>query len=116
MTVLCGIAVIFGLFTTLLPLFTTRSPYKTPMSNLLGNLWRSVLHRELKLKGFMEAEEMDDVDAQGETLDMQSFIWLMKNTRSEETYQSTVRAEREYRRQLHQHKFAEALSRCAEVV
>jgi hypothetical protein len=105
-TILCGLVVVFGIATTLLPMFTTRTPFKTPMSNLLGNLWRSVRRGEPCIKDIMEEEEMDIVDAEGECLDEGAFRWLMKHTRDEQIYQDTIRAEKEYFRQRSQHRRA----------
>jgi hypothetical protein len=86
LTILCGLVVVFGIATTLLPMFTTRTPFKNPMSYLLGNLLRSVWRGEPRITDLMEEEEMDIVDAQGENLDKGAFRWLMKHMRDEQIY------------------------------
>jgi hypothetical protein len=100
---LCGIVVFFHLYTTVTPFFTTQSPFKTPLSILLGNLYRGLWKGRFVFKGLLEEEEIGDVDRLGEELDGKSFRWLMKYTRSEEIYEDCIRAEREYRR--HQVRF-----------
>jgi len=97
-TVLCVPAAAFYVTTTIIPCFTTRSPFKTSLSILLGNLWRGMWQR-CHPKGLMEDEERLDADGLGDELDADSFKWLMKHTKSEEVYQLALRAERESRRQ-----------------
>jgi len=97
-SVLCGHVAIFHIYTMITPFFTTQSPFKTPLSTLLGNLYRGLLRGRFVLKGLMENEEMRDVDRLGDKLDEKSFRWLMKNTRSEDIYEDCVRAERQYKR------------------
>jgi len=108
-TILCGLVVVFGIATTLIPMFTTRTPFRTPMSYLLGNLWRGIWRGEPCIRHLMEEEEMDVVDAEGEFLDEGAFRWLMKNTRDEQIYQDTIRAEKEYLHQRNQHRRANSL-------
>jgi hypothetical protein len=97
-SVLCALVLIFHVGTTIIPCFTTRSPFKTPLSNLLGNLWRGA-RQQCHPKGLMEHEERLDVDGLGDELDANSFKWLMRHTQSEEVYQEALRAEREFLRQ-----------------
>jgi hypothetical protein len=97
-SVLCGLVIIFHIFTTITPFFTPQSPFRTPLSTLLGNLYRGLWRGKLVIEGLLEQEEINDVDRLGEQLDGKSFRWLMKNTRSEEIYEDCVRAEREYKR------------------
>lgn len=99
-TILCLFVVVFHIVTTIIPCFTTRSPFKTPLSNLLGNLWRGMWQR-CHPKGLMEHEERLDADGLGTELDANSFKWLMKHTQSEDVYQLALRAERAF---LHQSK------------
>jgi hypothetical protein len=96
-SVLCALALIFHVVTTITPCFTTRSPFKTPLSNLLGNLWRG-MWQQCHPGGLMEDEERLDVDGLGDELDANSFKWLMEHTQSEEVYQAALRAEREFLR------------------
>lgn len=97
-SVLCGLVLLFHIGTTIIPCFTTRSPFRTPLSNLLGNLWRG-MQQQCHPKGLMEHEERLDVDGLGEELDRNSFKWLMEHTQSEEVYQEALRAERAFLRQ-----------------
>ncbi|KAF9013280.1 hypothetical protein BDQ17DRAFT_589403 [Cyathus striatus] len=36
-SVLCGIVVVFHVTTTMIPFFTTRTPFRTPLSDFLAN-------------------------------------------------------------------------------
>jgi hypothetical protein len=80
-----------------MPCFTTRSPFKTPLSNLVGNLWRGVRKRRYP-KGLVDRDEREDVESLGRHLDENSFEWLMEHTQSEEVYVEAVKAQREYAR------------------
>jgi hypothetical protein len=78
---LCGIVVVAQVTTTLTPCFTTASPFKTPLSNFLGNVSRRV-------RGGMplEKKEMDDVLRLKDHLNELSYKWLMTQTLNEEVY------------------------------
>jgi hypothetical protein len=97
-SVLCGLVVIFHVVTTSIPCFTTRSPFKTPLSNFVGNLWRGMRYR-CRPTGLMEDEERLDVDELGDELDANGLRWLMEHTQSEEVYLAALRAEKEFLRQ-----------------
>lgn len=96
-TVICAVVVVVYGGTTIVPCFTTRSPFKTAESGMLGDLWRG-LWQGTNPKGLTEQEEKLDVDELGDELDENSLNWLMKHTQSEHVYQEALRAEREYRR------------------
>lgn len=96
-SVICALVVVFYTVTTMIPCFTTRSPFKTALSDMLGDLWRGV-GQGTRPKGLMEHEERLDVDELGAELDANSFKWLMEHTQSQEVYQEALRAEREHRR------------------
>jgi hypothetical protein len=97
-TVLCALVLAFHVGTTIIPCFTTRSPFKTPLSNLMGNLWRGI-QQQCHPKGLMDDEERLDVDGLGTELDANSFKWLMEHTQSQDVYQEALRAERAFLRQ-----------------
>ncbi|KAL0961150.1 hypothetical protein HGRIS_006122 [Hohenbuehelia grisea] len=101
-SVLCAIVVVVHVTTTFVPLFTTRTPFKTPLSSFLGNLWRGVWKGRLadsNLMHLMDEEEARVVAKEGEDLDYESFHWLMKTTKSVEVHQIALRAEAEFQRQ-----------------
>jgi hypothetical protein len=93
LSVLCGIVAVFHICTTLVPCFTTASPFKTPLSNFLGNLSRRV-------RGGMslEEEEMENVRKLEEYLDELAFKWLKTYTRNDGVYGQASRAQQEHRR------------------
>lgn len=96
-SIICAVVVIVYGATTIIPCFTTRSPFKTALSDMLGDLWRG-LRQGTSPKGLMEQEEKLDVHELGDELDANSLDWLMEHTQSEYVYQEALRAEREYRR------------------
>ena len=96
-SIVCAMVVIVYIVTTIIPCFTTRSPFKTALSDMLGDLWRG-LRQGTSPKGLMEHEEKLDVHELGDELDANSLNWLMEHTQSEDVYQEALRAEREYRR------------------
>lgn len=93
LTVLCGIVVVFLVGTTLVPCFTTASPFKTPLSDFLGNL-------SMRIRGgkSLEEEEKENVKKSGVKLDEDAFTWLMNYTRNDDIYREAVRAQKELRR------------------
>lgn len=96
-SIILGVVVIVYVATTIIPCFTTRSPFKTSLSIMLGDIWRG-LWQGTNPKGLTEHEERLDVHELGDELDENSLDWLMKHTQSEHVYQEALRAEREYRR------------------
>jgi len=100
-SLLCALVLIFHVGTTIIPCFTTRSPFRTPLSHLMGNLWRG-MRQQCHPKGLMEHEERLDVDGLRTELDTNSFRWLMEHTQSEDVYQEALRAERAFLRQQSQ--------------
>jgi hypothetical protein len=90
---LCCLVLILHIITTLIPCFTTRSPFKTRMSMLVGNLWRGMLQRHHPT-GLMEEEEWVDIENLGGKLDANSIKWLMDHTQNELAYLVALRAER----------------------
>jgi hypothetical protein len=100
-SVLCGLVFIFHVVTTSIPCFTTRSPFKTPLSHLVGNLWRGMRQRR-RPKGLMELDERQDIDKHGDELDAKSLKWLIQHTQSEEVYRAALRAARAFRHQQSQ--------------
>ncbi|KIM89056.1 hypothetical protein PILCRDRAFT_209819 [Piloderma croceum F 1598] len=99
---LCGIVVVAHVGSTLVPCFTTASPFKTPLSNLLGNMSRKVRGAEP-----LEKEEMNDVRNRKDCLDEIGYKWLMEHTRSEEVYLEAYNAHKEY---LHLRELSKAKS------
>jgi hypothetical protein len=97
-SVLCGLVLIFHVVTTSIPCFTTRSPFKTPLSNLVGNLWRGICRRR-RPTGLMEQDERQDIDGLRNELDAKSLKWLIQHTQSEEVYLMALRAARAFRQQ-----------------
>ncbi|KAF8895514.1 hypothetical protein BD779DRAFT_1466914 [Infundibulicybe gibba] len=108
-SVLCGVVAVFHIATTVTPFFTTRTPFKTPLSNLLGNLWRGMLQGKLVTRGLMEAEELEDVEKQAEILDRRCLKWLMKTTESDAYYGTAQRAGVEFERQQRRFSMSPAL-------
>jgi len=98
LAVLCGLVLIFHVVTTSIPCFTTRSPFKTPLSNLVGNLWRGIWEWR-RPKGLMERDERKDIDKHGDELDARSLKWLIQHTQSEEVYLAALKAARAFRHQ-----------------
>lgn len=96
-SIILGIVVIVYGATTIIPCFTTRSPFKTSLSNMLADIWRG-LWQGTNPKGLTDHEEKLDVHELGDELDDNSLKWLMEHTQSEHVYQEALRAEREYRR------------------
>jgi Family of unknown function (DUF6535) len=103
--VLCGLALIFHVVTTSIPCFTTGSPFKTPLSHLVGNLWREMrrrrrrpIDRSSRFMELMEEDEWQDIEKLGATLDANGLKWLMKHAQSEEVHDEAFRAEREFSR------------------
>jgi hypothetical protein len=95
--VLCGLALIFHVVTTSIPCFTTRSPFKTSLSHLVGNLWRGIRQRHRPM-GLMEEDEWRDIEKLSGKLDANSLRWLMEHAQSEEVHDEAFRAEREFSR------------------
>jgi hypothetical protein len=93
----CAVVIVFHVLTTSIPCFTTGSPFKTPLSNLVGNLWRGMRHWR-RPTGLIEQEELDDIDKLGDKLDENSLKWLIDHTQSEEVYEDTFKAWKEFRR------------------
>jgi len=96
--VLCGLVLIFHVVTTSIPCFTTRSPFKTPLSHLVGNLWRGMWEWK-RPKGLMERDERKDIDEHGDELDEKSLKWLIQHTQSEDVYLAALKAARAFRHQ-----------------
>lgn len=92
-TTLCGIIVIFHVFTTVVPFFTTRSPFKTPLSTFLGNLWRGMWQGKLRVTGLMDSEEMADIETMRLDLDRASIQWLKSHARTAEIRQAADMAQ-----------------------
>jgi len=90
---LCGIVVVAHVGSTLVPCFTTASPFKTPLSNFLGNISMRVRGGEP-----LEKEEMNDVQHRKDYLDEIGYKWLMEHTRSEEVYLEAYNAHQEHLR------------------
>jgi len=100
LSILCGIVAVFHIGTTLVPCFTTASPFKTPLSNFLGNLSRRVRGGKS-----LEEEELEEVRRLEVYLDEIAFTWLMSKTRSDDVYGEASRAQKEHRRlQAHNKK------------
>jgi hypothetical protein len=89
-SVLCGVVAVAQVTSTLVPCFTTASPFKTPLSIFLGNMSRRV-QGGISLK---EAE-MDDVQKLKDWLDEIGYKWLMDNTRSDEVFMEAYNARKE---------------------
>lgn len=98
LSTICGVIAAFHTYTTVVPFFTARSPFKTPLSNFLGNLWRGAWRHKRPYK-LLEEDEILDVAERGEVLDNNALIWLMSSTKSEEIYENALRAKEEYTRQ-----------------
>jgi hypothetical protein len=98
LSVLCVLVLAFHVRTTITPWTTTRSPFQTPLSNLMGNLRRR-MQRQCHPSGLTKYEEWLDVDGHSDELDTNAFKWLMEHTQREDVYWEALGAEREYLRQ-----------------
>jgi hypothetical protein len=95
-SVLFGVVLIAHVVTTMLPIFTPRSPFKTPLSNWIGGLWWYMKGGSGSLYGY----EMSDVDRQRARLEGECIFWIKNSTKRLKTFHDAIRAGQEFERSL----------------